>query len=237
MRSNSDYNFIFVAVTRTGSMAVRKSLQSLPGAYDPANEPHEHNPPTDWLHPGHWSASEWRQVYGEEDFNKRFKFTFVRNPWCKLVSHYTDSCRRARNSAQFGLKTVDRERPDVFNKWLSMMLNDHVIAPCPPKHGPRAKDCNHERTPHWNCIDWLTDENGNVLVDFIGRHENIEEDYRKILQIIEERSGMSTSRCKPLSRRNTSNPGHDYRWYYNDESIELIRKYYKRDIEEFGYEY
>lgn len=231
MISNKAYNCLYVAITRTGSEAVRGGLRrSGIGIHWNEKAPHLD---VSWLHTGHYSAMEWREVLGKEDFNQRFKFTIVRSPWDKLVSHYTGACKYK----QFGLKKSDRGKPEVFNAWLKRVLTEHLVATCPPKNGPRSKFCDHERTPHWNCLDWITDDDGNILVDFIGRHENQPEDYKKVFSLIEQNSGIPIKSVSPLRKSNVSNIGHNYRFYYNDESIELIRKYYKKDIEEFGYEY
>lgn len=229
MISKKSYNCLYVAITRTGSEAVRSHLKrSGVGTHWNKNQPHPNIP---WLHTGHYSAQEWKEVLGE-DFNKRFKFTIVRSPWDKLMSHYTGACKYK----QFGLKTGYRERPDKFNEWLKMMLTEHIVSPCHPKNGPRSEFCSHERTPHWNCVDWISDHNGNIMVDFIGRYENYVEDYKKALNLVEQHSGKLIPEI-PLTRVNTSSAGHDYWFYYNDESVELVRKHFKKDIEEFGYEY
>jgi hypothetical protein len=233
MISKPEYNFLYVAITRTGSEAMRGYLRTSGlGVNVPKND-HVTRNKVSWLHSGHYSALEWKTVLGEEDFNNRFKFTIVRSPWCKLVSHYTAACKYK----QFGLLKSDRGSPERFNRWVKEVLTEHWVAPCYTlKYGPRAKDCDHERTPHWNCLDWITDDDGNIMVDFIGRHENHAEDYKKILGMIEQKSGIPIP-IPPVRTTNTSNIGRGYQWYYNDESIELIRKYYKKDIEEFGYEY
>ena len=75
------------------------------------------------------------------------------------------------------------------------------------------------------------------MVDFIGRYENIDEDYKKVLKLIEEASDRPIKRVVPLSRVNVSNRSYGYKHYYNSDNIELVKKYYKRDFEEFGYEY
>ncbi len=222
MISNDEYNFLFVAITRSGSEAIRTGLsESNLSIHWNDRQPHPWIP---YLHTGHFSAVEWRDALGEDDFNNRFKFTFVRNPYCKLVSHFTGACRYK----QYGLRKSDQSDPNKFDKWLTKTLVEHTIAACKIK-SPRAKYCNHDRSPHWNNVDWISDENGKILVDFIGRHENIDEDYKKVLKLI----GTTTDILLP--RVNVSNRGYGYKHYYNSDNIELVKKYYKRDIEEFGY--
>jgi hypothetical protein len=85
----------------------------------------------------------------------------------------------------------------------------------------------------------ITDENGKIAVDFIGRYENVKADFQTILTKINEQHPLPTS--KPsywvLPVKNTSNRGHHYSYYYDDKTVESVREHCKVDIEEFGYEY
>jgi hypothetical protein len=239
MISYDKFNFLYVAITRTGSESIRWNLRNCGLAYV-WNKGYPH-PDIPWLHTGHYSALEWRKVLGEENFNKRFKFTIVRNPWSKMVSHYTIVCKDRKH----GYLRRDRDNRDKFNAWIQDILGNHVVQPCFPR--PKGKLpqfseeqralCDHERTPHWNCLDWITDEDGNIIVDFIGRYETHAEDYKKALALIEERFGHPIPKPKPLKKINVSNWNHNYRYYYSDESIELVRRCFEKDIEEFGFEY
>ena len=235
MISNNGFHFLFVAITKTGSEAIRSNLGAsrLRGPCVGKDRTYKHpHPDIPYLHPGHYTTLEWRKVLGEEDFNSRFKFAFVRSPWPKLVTHYTDICKHKVD----GLLRSDRHKPEKFNEWLSRTLNGHLYREC-YRNDPRAKDCDHARSPLWNCIDWITDNDGNVMVDFIGRYETLAEDYKKVIKLIEQKAGKSIPTVLPLRRKNVSNVGYGYQYYYNDKNIELVREYFKKDIEEFGYEY
>ena len=77
--------------------------------------------------------------------------------------------------------------------------------------------------PQWN---WITDKDGTVLVDFIGRFENLQQDFNTVCLQIGKRV--------ILPHRNKSKRS-DYRTYYHDASIEIIGQWFKDDIEPFGY--
>lgn len=72
----------------------------------------------------------------------------------------------------------------------------------------------------------LTDRSGRLLVDFVGRFEHLHDDFAEICR----RLGLS---CR-LSHTNRSSH-RDYREYYDDESIELVREAFRPDVEQFGY--
>ena len=80
---------------------------------------------------------------------------------------------------------------------------------------------------HQYCF--LEDEKGTIAVDFIGRFENIEEDFK----IITDKLNIK----RTLKKTNTSKRKEDYRAYYNQETKAKVGIIYKRDIELFNYEF
>ena len=231
MISHPEYSFIYVAITKTGCHTTKLSLV-LSGLGTKADK---RNPPEElpWKHPPHYTALEERQLIGEEEYNKRFTFTFVRNPWARLLSFYT-SIYSSKEARRQGLMTYeDSISPEKFNEWAVDTLTNRIVEKCSRKY----PGCDHQRIIHWPCLDWITDEDGKIIVDFVGKHETLEEDYKKVLSLIEARVTCPMPRYVPLKRVNVSNQGFDYKHYYNDETRDLVSKYFEKDIEEFGYEY
>ena len=74
--------------------------------------------------------------------------------------------------------------------------------------------------------DYIT-INGKKKLDMILRYENIDEDYKKIIDKL--------NLTIPLSKYNTSNHK-NYKSYYNDEIREKIYPYIKKDLIMFGYD-
>ena len=81
----------------------------------------------------------------------------------------------------------------------------------------------------FNQLDYVTDENGRVIVDFIGRYESLQSDFRKIAQ----RLGVEEP---SLTHENPSKHTH-YSRYYTPELVEMVRGRYERDIAFFGYDF
>ena len=78
-------------------------------------------------------------------------------------------------------------------------------------------------------VDYLLDEDGKLMVDFVGRFENLAEDFNTICGKI----GIATP---PLPHLNTSEHRH-YRDYYDETAKQFIAKQYAEDIERFGYSF
>ena len=79
---------------------------------------------------------------------------------------------------------------------------------------------------------YLSDDAGNILVDFVGRYEKLAEDFYEVMGII----GI------PLmilpKRKISQNKVYDnYREYYSSVSRGLVETKYKKDLELFGYEF
>ncbi len=66
-------------------------------------------------------------------------------------------------------------------------------------------------------------------IDFIGRFENLEEDF----QYICEKIGLSNIK---LPHENITRHKH-YTKYYNNETREIVAEIYAKDIKNFGYNF
>ncbi|MGH9326231.1 MAG: sulfotransferase family 2 domain-containing protein [Terriglobia bacterium] len=153
----------------------------------------------------HLLARQIRQEVGASVFDDYFKFAFVRNPWDKAVSQFSYMAQRPDLRELIGMAA------DVtFAEYLrAIQLHLHV---------------QWERQ-----VEFLRDENGECMVDFVGRFESIRQDARFIFEQI----GVS---CEELPRENPS-CHRNYREYFDGETRERVRQLYAEDIEVFGYEF
>ena len=78
------------------------------------------------------------------------------------------------------------------------------------------------------CAEWITDDKGKVVVDFIGKYENFDEDWK----IVCEKIGIKAK----LPHRNKSKHRH-YSVYYTKEARQVIAERFKEDIKMFGYKF
>jgi len=178
----------------------------------------------------HRSIHDYRkQCVRHSKFEKYFKFTFVRNPWSKMVSHFI------RNCINRPPKTFEGEYQPRFKDWI-----EHLPVP----GTARGRSYNKLSFKTCNQLGWLCDERwkDNIApeewkldVDFVGRFENLEEDWDFISQKINLNSKLSHCRPGILNDENLY-PG-DYREYYDDETIEIVCQRYKDDINFFNYEF
>jgi len=145
---------------------------------------------------------------------KCFSFCFVRNPWDRFVSAY------------FHLEK-HKEPGKSYKKFYEMYIKPYktfkdVVMNIDEDKG-NLFFWDHF-APQMNCI---TDDHDDVAVDFIGRFENINEDFAEVCKKI----GIPSVNLPLL---NTS-PHQPYWEYYDDESREMIFRKYNREINHFNY--
>jgi hypothetical protein len=79
-----------------------------------------------------------------------------------------------------------------------------------------------------DLLEWIS-EDGKIVVDLVGRFENLDRDWTRICEAL----GVDHV---SLSRENPGTRG-DYRSFYDETSKRLIAERFHRSIELFGYEF
>ena len=78
--------------------------------------------------------------------------------------------------------------------------------------------------------EWLKNTRGRVNLNFIGKFENLQEDFDKLCDKIGKK------RVKLLEAKKLNKRPH-YSSFYDDESISIIERLYEDDIKRFNYKY
>lgn len=146
-----------------------------------------------------------------------FKFSFVRNPWDRMVSMYFFRLRTNSLIKVPRIRKKFKGTPKIqFNDWLYEVFDPNSVY----HHGN-------------NCVgsqlNFLTDRQGNMLNDFVGRFENLQEDFNKLCDLL-------TIPRRILPVRNSTKHKH-FSDYYNKDTVALVRKHHGVDAEYFGYEF
>lgn len=202
------HRFIFAAVPKTGTHAVRRALREQMGEEDLEQVGLFIDRRFPWedlaaIRHGHLSLRQIRPYVGEEAFADYFKFAFVRNPFDRFVSYCAFMLRDG----------------DVFQRRPRDVMRHFLFQQPPEQHilfQPQAS--------------LLADEDGKTLLtDQFGRVEEMQASYDSLCA----RIGIAS---RPLDRVNASTHG-DYRVYYDQELIDGVTARYAQDIELFGYSF
>jgi hypothetical protein len=165
----------------------------------------------------HESFRQFEIAFTRRRLQSLFRFTFVRNPWDRLVSAWTflreggyndqDKAWYARHIARF---------PDFESFVLNWLSREHVSA---------------SYVHFVPQVDFIRNGRGNLEMDFVGRFENLAGDFEKVARHL----GCTTplqSHNRPQTRKASS-----YREFYTVRSAEVVARAYRDDIETFGYEF
>lgn len=193
------YNFIFIANPKTGTVSVQKLLQTLDPECIRSRIIYINGKRYNIF--GHARAKEIKSELGGKNYNNLRSFTFIRHPRSKIVSSYFFY----RNHHVFIKKRLtfwwkfSRSIKVLIAKILPFKIWA-LVYPYKSNHG------------------YVTDKNDNIIVDYIGKFENLEEDFFIIMDNLNvDYSGHN------FPKLNTSKHK-DYNIYYRD-------KWFKRLID------
>ncbi|SEP14865.1 sulfotransferase family 2 domain-containing protein [Aquisalimonas asiatica] len=209
-------NFMFVHIAKTGGTSVRAALRkyrwggwySLPlGLASMVSQMTRPRHKLGLKFPRHAKAVAALEMLPTDVYDGLFKFTIVRNPWDLQVSSF-HHIRREKPEVLEGVNTFEEFLKRKFDPERSY---DYML------------DISAERQH-----EYLENLRGEVIVDFIGRYENLQTDFNTIC----ERIGITAPELPHLRR---AADRRDYRSYYTDELAEMVAHHYQRDLELLGY--
>ncbi len=162
---------------------------------------------------GHLTIQDYIIAFGPIKFRSFYKFTIVRNPWDRLVSafHFLKGGGFSEIDQKWFNKNIGSEID--FEEFVLTKLNK-----------PEVLNWYHFRPQY----KYISDFNGTPIVDFIGKLENINQDFKTICN--------SLQRGYNLPNENRSNRK-SYLSYYTKETRNIVAELYKKDVELFEYEY
>lgn len=202
---NHRHKIIFVHINKCAGQSIRRALPRGTRGHNTI---------------GHYLELVRREGKNPDDY---FKFTFVRNPWDKVASFYHYHKRREWDIFPWTVATAP-----AFNEFLQKLFveNDGALA-VDIFRGRSGETTHHLRLS--NSLDWVTGTGGEVLVDFIGRMENIQHDF----DVVCDRAGIKR-KTLPHVNKSTHKP---YWEYYDEVSRDLVAQRFQRDIDYFGYRF
>jgi chondroitin 4-sulfotransferase 11 len=154
-----------------------------------------------------------------------FTFAFVRNPWDRLVSCYRDKIR-----GEVDGYTYFTIRPGVANClarfdafFAGMSFDEFVLA---VESIPDEEADEHFRSQH----TFVTNEKGEIAVDFVGRYERLVDDFR----LVEQRIGLPATELPQLQK---AQEPVKYASFYTPEAKRIVAERFRDDVKIFGYEF
>jgi hypothetical protein len=200
-------NFIFIHIYKCGGMSLRKLFTD--------------NLATLEINKSHSTAKEIRDYCyacnGSFFWNTAYKFSFVRNPFDWAVSLYEFIKNNESHENYQDVKDMDF---DIFCYW----------------YCENVKNKKDNINGKFNTLtDFLFDSNGELLVDYVGKLENINND----IKIVCDRLKISNDNIHGINvpHINQTDREPDYRKYYNETSKKLITDTFYYDLVNFNYSF
>lgn len=185
----NDHPFIFIHINKTGGTSVGNAIGLSVKS--------------------HQTAKEIIQRIGKDQWDSAYKFTFVRNPWDRMVSLYEYRLRKNKTRlAQHNLG---------FEQWVKKTIGN--------EQDPFYYNNPMSFQPQ---VEWLKDQQGKISIDFIGRFERFSVDFDKICKTL----GLETQ----LPHLNASSHA-PYQTYYSDECRAVVARWFHEDIQRFDYRF
>lgn len=144
-----------------------------------------------------------KRTVTKSQFADYFTFTFVRNPWARSYSWY-----RAVMRDQIMRDRLKITASTSFAECLGEFAGKGLLRP---------------------QVYWLKDYQGKISVDFIGRFENLQDDFAEVCK----RLGTQSIALPHLIKGSASN----YREAYDGKTKELVERVYREEIDLFGYSF
>ncbi len=181
--------FVFIHINKTGGSSVERAL----------GLPLEHR-----------TALEKIREIGRRNWDRRFTFAVVRNPWDKVASHY--HYRVATNQGGLG------EATPGFRDWVRLAYAEH---------DPRYYDAPRMFMPQ---LRWISDQGGNILVNQVCRFEALEPDFAAVCLHLGRRVELPHAKA-------SARPAGSWRELYDAPTRDIVAQCFREDIARFDYRF
>jgi chondroitin 4-sulfotransferase 11 len=211
---------VFVHIPKTGGTSVEDAL--FPPVEQRTAEDHLWGEPNPHQTGGlqHLTAAQIRDSVGAELFNDCYKFAFVRDPWDRMISLYAYHHERPGLLKMLGLELPRRRSFFRRSKTDLIPFEEYVEA---VQTGPR----HVQWAPQ---AEFLFDENGTQLVDFVGRFERLQADFEAACR----QAGLVPSPL-PHKKKSHKRRGVTSGELYTARSRRMVRELFAADFDRFGY--
>lgn len=163
----------------------------------------------------------------QEMFDNYFKFSFVRNPWCRIVSIY---------------KFLGYETKLDFRSFLLGIFKSYIFERDYWFVGPQS--------------DFVYSKEGELLVDYLGRFEDLQNSFNFVCDQIgiptttlphvnksennnamPELTDTQKNWSLDISEAKKFPAWQKYQDYYDQDTIDCVAQLYQKDVSLFGYDF
>lgn len=209
MPVNHEHKILFVHIPKTGGQTVCKILNIPKGSKKHYYWKSDKNE----IDYGHATIKQLSELINLDDY---YKFTFIRNPYDRLVSEYFFRIKNisAKNSV------LKLKQKTSFNEFVKQVYELHK----------RRFNSKHYFITHYIPQYDYINIDGDIKVDDVYRYEEFENNVRKIINEFNLKDEIPK---KNISKNKKS----DYMEYYNMETKKMVNEIYETDFFRFNYNF
>jgi hypothetical protein len=167
----------------------------------------------------HWRRSSVESIEAIHKMDGYFRFAFVRDPWARLFSCYVDKIvgPTVRNGEQFILGRFGLKPGISFDRFVRAV----------------AEIDDRDADQHFVSQFYLLSHDGRLAVDYVGRFERLPGDWNRLRPVWK----LPDLPWTPVHTKRGRFDFDYHRPHYSPELIDIVRRRYADDIDNFGYEY
>lgn len=175
----------------------------------------------------HSTSQEVRDVIGAARWSQYYTFTFTRHPYSRILSLYNYAAGMVDRQRTPYLKRLPRKKRRVHDLWSWPAIRAFN------ETRSFSEFIRHEQ--FWNDLasrnqtDWILDDDGNQIVDFVGQVEALESDLMSVVK----RLKLPVSN---LERKNVSQARQGSPHMPSESDYLFLRDAYRNDFERFDYD-
>lgn len=148
----------------------------------------------------HCTAIRAKSLIPLDQWNSYFKFAFVRNPFDLFVSAYNYECK---------INKMGKPTQKGFIIWAHDIINNDK--------------------KKWKQSNMMCNENGEIIINFVGKYENLQKD----LNIICRKIGIEKINISEYQINKGFRKNYDYMSFYTKGLLKKCRKFFKSDLQKF----
>jgi len=170
-------------------------------------------------HYGHHHANFIKNMMGDK-YKNYTSFCIIRNPWDKLWSSYNFM----KSGSEF--ISINNNNLNSFQNYISNIYNTK-------KYLNNTSKTNGTELFFHKQSNWIMDNNGNQIIDIIGKFE----DLPSLVKTIENDFNMNGLSEKLKNTHSNRTKKINYQDAYTDDIVSMVREMYVDDIKLGDYEF
>lgn len=167
---------------------------------------------------GHATLADYSVIFSQQEFDSYFKFTFVRNPWDRVLSAYHFLCAGG---------VTEHDRNWAHNIRCYANFDDFI------RRGLRTPMMRKKLHFRPQSAFLRIPYSEHIPIDFVGYFENIEQDF----ELVRQRMNLGEDRVLQHVNKTSVDKARDFRDAYTEHTRQIVAEVYAGDIELLGYRF